>query len=163
MTSAIYPGTFDPITYGHLDLIERSLKIFGHLLVAVGHNPEKTPMFSAEDRVEMIKQVTSDYTQVEVTKYSGLLVDFAEERQVFSVVRSLRTTTEYEVELSMAVANRQLNPNLEVVFLTPSLEYTYLNSTTVREIAQFGGDITPFVPPFIAENLRKRFTEAKGG
>jgi pantetheine-phosphate adenylyltransferase len=163
MTSAIYPGTFDPITYGHLDLIERSLKIFSHLVVAVGHNPEKTPLFSTEDRVDMIRQATSDYAKVEVTQYSGLLVDFAEERQIFSVVRSLRTTTEYEVELSMAVANRQLNPNLEVVFLTPSLEYTYLSSTIVREIAQFGGDITPFVPPLIAKKLRDRFNKEAGG
>jgi len=157
MNPAIYPGTFDPITFGHLDLITRSLKIFDHIIVAVGHNPEKTPLFSVEERVDMIQQATADNDHVEVTQYSGLLVDFAEEQQVFCVVRSLRTTTEYEVELSMAVANRQLNPKLEVVFLTPSLEYTYLSSTTVREIAQFGGDITSFVPPLIAQRLHAKF------
>ena len=157
MTAAIYPGTFDPVTFGHLDLIERTAKICSRLIVAVGLNPEKRPLFSSEERVHMIQEVSSKCPNVEVTKYSGLLVDFARESGVFTVVRSLRTTTEYELEIAMAVANRQMEPRLEVVFLMPSLEYAYLNSTLVREIARFGGDVTAFVPPAVEKRLKAKF------
>lgn len=157
MNSAIYPGTFDPITYGHLDLIERVIKIFDRVVVAVGHNPEKKPLFSVEERVGMIREVTAQYDRVEVTRYDGLLVDFARQRRIYTVVRSLRSTTEFELELSTAFANRELVPEFEAVFLTPSLEYNYLSSTIVRQIAQFGGDLSPFVPPPVAEKLQAKF------
>ncbi len=157
MTAAIYPGTFDPVTYGHLDLIERTAKICSRLVVAVGLNPEKHPLFSPDERVHMIQEVSSHCPNVEVTKYSGLLVDFARRTGVFTVVRSLRTTTEYELEISMAVANRQMEPRLEVLFLMPSLDYAYLNSTLVREIARFGGDVTAFVPPAVENRLKAKF------
>lgn len=157
MNSAIHPGTFDPITFGHLDLIERALKIFDHLIVAVGQNPQKSPIFTVEERVDMIREVTREHPGVEVTHYNGLTVQFAKERQVFTVVRSLRTVSEYEIELALAMANRQQNPNLEHVYLMPSIEYTYLSSTIVREVAQFGGDLSPFVPPIIADRLRAKF------
>ncbi len=157
MTAAIYPGTFDPVTFGHLDLIERTAKICSRLIVAVGLNPEKRPLFSPDERVHLIQEVSSKFPNVEVTKYSGLLVDFARNRGVFTVVRSLRTTTEYELEIAMAVANRQMEPRLEVVFLMPSLEYAYLNSTLVREIARFGGDVTAFVPPAVEKRLKAKF------
>ncbi|MDE2889624.1 MAG: pantetheine-phosphate adenylyltransferase [Gemmatimonadota bacterium] len=157
MTAAIYPGTFDPVTFGHLDLIERTAKICSRLIVAVGLNPEKRPLFSPDERVHMIQEVSSKFPNVEVTKYSGLLVDFARKSGVFTVVRSLRTTTEYELEIAMSVANRQMEPRLEVVFLMPSLEYAYLNSTLVREIARFGGDVTAFVPPSVEKRLKAKF------
>ncbi len=157
MTAAIYPGTFDPVTFGHLDLIERTARICNRLIVAVGLNPEKRPLFSPDERVHMIQEVSSKCPNVEVTKYGGLLVDFARKSGVFTVVRSLRTTTEYELEIAMAVANRQMEPRLEVVFLMPSLEYAYLNSTLVREIARFGGDVTAFVPPAVEKRLKAKF------
>lgn len=157
MTAAIYPGTFDPVTFGHLDLIERTARMCSRLIVAVGLNPEKRPLFSPDERVHMIQEVSSKCPNVEVTKYGGLLVDFARKSGVFTVVRSLRTTTEYELEIAMAVANRQMEPRLEVVFLMPRLEYAYLNSTLVREIARFGGDVTAFVPPAVEKRLKAKF------
>jgi pantetheine-phosphate adenylyltransferase len=156
MKDAIYPGTFDPITYGHLDMVTRATRIFDRLVVAVGHNPKKHPVFTVDERVDMIRTATADNPRVEVTQYDGLLVQFARERGINTVVRSLRTVTEFELELSTAVANRQLYPDLEIAFLMPSLEYTYLSSTIVRELAEFGGDISSFVPAFVAEQLRDR-------
>lgn len=158
MTAAIYPGTFDPVTYGHLDLIERTARHCSRLIVAVGLNPEKQPLFSPDERVRMIREVSSHCPNVEVTKYSGLLVDFARKHGVFTVVRSLRTTTEYELEIAMAVANRRMEPRLEVLFLMPSLDYAYLNSTLVREIARFDGDVTAFVPPAVEIRLKEKFS-----
>ncbi len=159
MRSALYPGTFDPITYGHLDLIERALKIFDSLIVAVGKNPQKKPLFSLQERVDMIHEVTRPYPHVEVTQFGGLLVQYARECGIYTVIRSLRTTTEYEVELTQAVANRQLDPRFEGVYLMPSVEYTYLSSSIVREIATFGGDLTRFVPPEVAERLLGKFPQ----
>lgn len=157
MTAAIYPGTFDPVTFGHLDLIERTAKICSRLVVAVGLNPEKRPLFSPDERVQMIREISSHCPNVEVARYSGLLVDFARKSGVFTVVRSLRTTTEYELEIAMAVANRRMEPRLEVLFLMPSQEFAYLNSTLVREIARFGGDVTAFVPPAVEKRLKAKF------
>ena len=158
MSTAIYPGTFDPITYGHLDLVQRAIKFFDHLVVAVGHNPhKKPPLFSVEERLDMIRHAVRGYPQVEVDVFTGLLVDHALQRGVHTVIRSLRTTTEFEAELAQAEANRQLNPKLETVFLMPSAEFNYLSSTIVREIAQFRGNLTAFVPPHVEERLRVKF------
>jgi pantetheine-phosphate adenylyltransferase len=159
MSQAIYPGTFDPITCGHLDLIDRASRVFDHLVVAVGVNPQKHPLFSAQERVEMIRHVTAGYPHVEVAAFTGLTVHFAQKTGIYTIIRSLRTTTEFELELATALSNRQLEERLETVFLAPGLQYTHLSSTVVREIAQFGGDLTQFVPPFVAEKLRQRFTD----
>jgi len=161
MSTAIYPGTFDPITYGHLDLVQRAIKFFDHLVVAVGHNPHKNPpLFSVEERVDMIRHVVGTYPQVEVDIFTGLLADHALQHGVHTIIRSLRTTTEFEAELAQAEANRQLNPDLETVFLMPSAEFNYLSSTIVREIAQFRGNLTAFVPPHVEEKLRVKFPMA---
>jgi pantetheine-phosphate adenylyltransferase len=157
MTKAIYPGTFDPITCGHLDLIGRASRIFDRLIVAVGINPQKHPLFSAEERVEMIRSVTAEHPHVEVAAFTGLTVHFAQKSEIYTIIRSLRTTTEFELELATALSNRQLDERLETVFLAPGLQYTHLSSTVVREIAQFGGDLTQFVPPLVADKLRRRF------
>ncbi len=157
VSKLLYPGTFDPITYGHLDLIKRAIRIFDRLIVAVGHNPQKKPLFAPDERVDMVRDVTRDYPQVEVIQFRGLLVHCAEKMGVYTIVRSLRSTMEYELELPMAVANRQLDSRFESIYMMPSVEYTYLNSTIVREIAEFGGDLTPFVSPQVAGKLRAKF------
>lgn len=157
MSQVIYPGTFDPITYGHLDLIERAVRIFNHLVIAVGINPQKRPLFSVDERVDMIRELTRSYPGVEITRSTGLTVHYAQQRGIYTIIRSLRSATEYELELATAVANRQQDPRVETVYLMPSEKYTYLSSTIVREIAQFGGDLTPFVPPLVAEKLQARF------
>ena len=163
MSTAIYPGTFDPITYGHLDLIQRAIKFFDNLIVAVGHNPHKSPpLFSVDERIEMIRYAVRPYPQVEVAVFTGLLVDYARQRHVHTVIRSLRTTTEFEVELAQAEANRQLDPKFETIFLMPSVEFNYLSSTLVREIAQFGGDLSAFVPPHVERALRIKFPSQTG-
>ncbi len=157
MTTALYPGTFDPITFGHLDIIQRASRIFDTVVVAVGINPQKKPLFSADDRVEMIREATPDDPDLEIAQFTGLTVQFAQRRSIHTIVRSLRSTTEFELELATALANRQLEPRIETVYFTPSVEYTYLSSTVVREIAQFGGDLAPFVPQPIAERLRAKY------
>ena len=157
MGAAIYPGTFDPITYGHLDLIDRAVKVFDHLVVVVGVNPQKKPLFPAEERVEMIREVTRCYPEVEISQSIGLMVHYCQQRGIYTIVRSLRSSTEYELELAIAVANRQQDPRVETLYLMPSVKYTFLSSTIVREIAQFGGDLTSYVPPVIEERLRSRF------
>ena len=163
MSAAIYPGTFDPITLGHLDLIQRATKFFDHLVVAVGLNPHKRPpLFSVEERLEMIRETVAPLGHFEVAVFTGLLADYARDRGIHTVVRSLRTTTEFEVELAQAAANRQLNPRFETIFLMPSVEYNYLSSTIVREIAQFGGNLDAFVPACVAERLRQKFPDAGG-
>ncbi len=157
---AIYPGSFDPPTYGHLDLIERALRIFDRLIVAVAHNTAKAELFPVEERVEMLKGLTKDMPQVEVCSFTGLTVAYARNRQVRAVVRGLRAISDFEFELSMAITNQKLNPDIDTVCLMPSEPYLFLSSRVVREIAQFGGDLTPFVPPQVAERLRAKFHSA---
>jgi pantetheine-phosphate adenylyltransferase len=156
MSTALYPGTFDPFTLGHLDLVARSLKIFDRIIVAVGVNPHKRPLFTAEERVAMIQVATAGLQGVEVDHYSGLTVHYAEMRGIYTIIRSLRTTGEYEVELASVHANRLLDPRVEHVYLMPSPEFVYLSSTVVREIAQFGGDPSPFLPEGVADALIRK-------
>lgn len=151
MKKAIYPGSFDPITYGHIDIIKRAADIFDELIVSVLNNKGKTPLFSVDERVNIIKEVTKDLPNVTVESYDGLLVDCCKKNNAKVIIRGLRAITDFEFELQLAQTNRKLNREVDTFFLTTSLEYAYLSSSTVKEVASFGGDISKFVPGFIEE------------
>ncbi|MBO5241207.1 MAG: pantetheine-phosphate adenylyltransferase [Lachnospiraceae bacterium] len=151
MSKAIYPGSFDPMTCGHLDVIRRSASIFDELTVSVLNNVNKSALFSVEERVNILKEATKDLPNVKVESFSGLLIDYAKEKKIHVVVRGLRAITDFEYELQIAQTNRKLSGDvLDTMFLTTSLEYAYLSSSTVKEIASFGGDISECVPKFVA-------------
>ena len=158
MKSAIYPGSFDPVTYGHLDVIKRAAKIFDELTVSVLNNKLKTPLFSVEERVKILQEVVRDIPNVKVESFSGLLVDYASSRNVHVVIRGLRAITDFEYELQNAQTNVKLSKGtLDTVFLTTSLEYAYLSSSSVKEIASFNGDVSMCVPDFVAELMYKKY------
>lgn len=158
MKAAIYPGSFDPVTYGHLDVIRRAAEIFDELTVSVLNNKLKTPLFSVEERVKILQEAVKDIPNVKVESFSGLLVDYAKSRNVHVVIRGLRAITDFEYELQNAQTNAKLsNGALDTVFLTTSLEYAYLSSSSVKEIASFNGDISMCVPDFVAELVRQKF------
>jgi pantetheine-phosphate adenylyltransferase len=153
---AIYPGSFDPVTNGHLDLIERGEKMFDLVIVAVLKNTEKQPLFSVDERVEMLREVTKQWPGVEVDVFEGLLVDYARSRGAGVILRGIRAVSDYEYELQMALMNRKLEPRLETVFMLPGLSYSYLSSKLVREIAQLGASLKGLVPPIVEERLRAK-------
>ncbi|QSX30202.1 pantetheine-phosphate adenylyltransferase [Shewanella cyperi] len=152
-THAIYPGTFDPVTNGHADLIHRAASLFGKLTIGVAANPSKQPAFSLEKRVELIRLITADLDNVEVVGFTGLLVNFAKEQQASVLVRGLRAVSDFEYEFQLANMNRRLSPELESVFLTPAEENSFISSTLVKEVALHGGDVSQFVHPAVAEAL----------
>lgn len=163
MKKAIYPGSFDPVTFGHLDVIHRASTMFDELVVSVLNNKAKTPLFSAEERVKMLQEVTKDISNIKITSFSGLLIDYAKEIDVHIAIRGLRAITDFEYELQIAQTNRKLSGGeLDTVFLTTSLEYAYLSSSSVKEIASFGGDVSQCVPPFVMEKIYKRYCEING-
>ena len=153
---AIYPGTFDPPTNGHLDLIYRGAKIFDELVVAILRNRDKVPLFCVEERLEMLRECTRQWDNVRVESFSGLLVDYARECGAQAVLRGIRAVSDYEYELQMAWMNRKLDPSLETVFMTPAGAYSYLSSRLVREIASLGGDLGDLIPASVAARLRAR-------
>ena len=153
---AIYPGSFDPVTNGHLDLIERGQKMFDRLIVAVLKNTEKEPMFSVPERVEMLREVTRHWESVEIDVFEGLLVDYARKRGAAVILRGIRAVSDYEYELQMALMNRKLEPRLETVFMMPGETYSYLSAKVVREIAHFGGPLAGLVPPTVEQRLRAK-------
>jgi pantetheine-phosphate adenylyltransferase len=153
--SAVYPGTFDPITNGHQDLVRRAASVFERVIVAIASNPNKAPMFPLEQRVELARAVLSDIPGVEVMGYKGLTVDFAREQGVQVVVRGLRAMSDFEFEFQLANMSRHLSRDLETVFLTPQEQFTFISSTLVREIAILGGDVKEFVHPLVAAELKK--------
>lgn len=157
MAVAVYPGSFDPVTLGHQDIIERSSKIMDRVIVGVLKNNSKSPLFSVEERVNMLKEVTKEIPNVKIDSFSGLLVDYARSLNANIVVRGLRAITDFEYELQFAQTNRKLAPKIDTIFLFTSLEYAYLSSTTVKEVASFGGDILEFVPPAIATQIYKKY------
>jgi pantetheine-phosphate adenylyltransferase len=153
---AIYPGSFDPVTNGHLDLIERGQKMFDRLIVAVLKNTEKEPMFSVPERVEMLREVTRHWESVEIDVFEGLLVDYARKRDAAVILRGIRAVSDYEYELQMALMNRKLEPRLETVFMMPGETYSYLSAKVVREIAHFGGPLAGLVPPTVEQRLKAK-------
>jgi pantetheine-phosphate adenylyltransferase len=156
MEKAIYPGTFDPITRGHEDLVRRASGLFDKVVVAVADSRSKAPFFTQDERVRMVRQVLVDYPNVEVMSFSGLLMEFAQQQQARVILRGLRAVSDFEFEFQMAGMNRSLYPGVETLFLTPSEQYMFVSATIVREIALLGGSVEKFVHPFIAEQLRMR-------
>ncbi len=159
MTKAIYPGTFDPCTYGHLDIIKRSADLFDEITVGVLRNSAKTPLFSTEERVKILKEVTKEIPNVYIEAFDGLTVEFARKRDAKVIVRGLRAVTDFEYELQMAQTNRVLASDIDTMFLTTSLEYAYLSSTIVKEVAERHVDLTKFVPSYVEGLLKEKFGE----
>jgi len=152
---AVYPGSFDPITNGHVDIIFRGLKVFDRIVVAVLSNPKKTPLFSIEERVEMIRTIFASDERVEVTAFRGLLIDFAKSQKANVVIRGLRAVSDFEYEFQMALMNRKLNPDIETFFMMPSLSYTFLSSNLVKEVSMLGGCLEGLVPEEVEKRLKK--------
>ena len=156
MRRAIYPGSFDPITNGHLDVLQRAAGIFDNLIIAVARDNAKQSLFSVEERVELIRNATADIEGIEVMPFDGLLVNFARQHNAIALVRGLRAVSDFEFEFQLALMNRRLEPNLETLFLMPREEYTYISSRLVKEICRLGGHIEQFVPPNVADALRSK-------
>jgi pantetheine-phosphate adenylyltransferase len=156
---AIYPGSFDPVTNGHLDVIDRARKLFDEVIVAVAHNDQKHPLFSLEERIELLRATVDGTRNVEIAPMKGLLVNFAIAREATAVIRGLRAISDFEFEFQMALMNRKLESSVETIFLMPKEEYTYLSSRIVKEIARLGGDVTGFVPAPVVKALAKKMTK----
>lgn len=156
--TAIYPGTFDPITNGHLDLIARATRIYDKVIVAIAVNRDKAPLLSLDERVDLVKQVTGEYTNVEVTGFDTLLVECAKKHGANVILRGLRAVSDFEYEFQLAGMNRRLSPDLETMFLTPAEQYEFISSSMIREIAKLGGDVSSFVPDVVRQKLTEKFS-----
>lgn len=161
MKTAIYPGTFDPITYGHLDVIERAAGLFDNVIVTLAVHSQKSPLFSTEERKDLIERATAQIPRVTVETCHGLLVEFAQSRNAVALIRGLRAVSDFDYEFQIALANRVLAPKISTVFLMPGEHYTYLNSSIVREVARLGGSVESFVPPHVVEALKSKFGVAR--
>ena len=161
MKIGVYPGTFDPVTHGHTDIITRSLRVFDKVVVAVAPNPAKHPLFDLTERLDMVKLVMKSLGQVEVTSFDGLLVDYVERAGAHAIIRGLRAISDFEHEFQMALINRKLARNVETVFLMPSEEYSYLSSTIIKDVAHHGGSLTEFLHPEVARRLQERIRSLK--
>ena len=162
MRTAVYPGSFDPLTNGHLDIIRRGTRLFDRLLVAILENEGKSPLFSVAERKELIARCVAGIPRVEVHSFSGLLVDFMKRFDATAVVRGIRAVSDYEYELQMALMNRELSPDVETIFMLPAVEYTYVSSRLVKEVFRLGGDVARLVPPAVLESLKARLPVATG-
>jgi len=153
---AIYPGSFDPVTYGHIDLIKRAQEIFSEVIVAVAHNPHKKPLFSVKERVRMLKVATAGMKGVEISDFNGLVVDYARKQKIKVLIRGVRMISDFEYEFQMALTNRKIAPDIETIFLMPHESYSYLSSRLLKEAASLGADLSSFVPDFIETALKKK-------
>ena len=160
MKRAIYPGSFDPVTFGHLDVIKRALKLFDEVIVAVAFNDQKQGLFTVDERVALLELATREMANVRVAQFSGLLVNFAREQQAAALIRGLRAISDFEFEFQMALMNRKLEKSIETLFLMPKEEYTYLSSRIVKEIARLGGDVTSFVPTNVQKALKAKLSKS---
>jgi pantetheine-phosphate adenylyltransferase len=159
MRHCIYPGTFDPLTYGHLDVLERATKLFDRVTVAVSDNPTKGPFFTAAQRLAMLQPNIARFSNVVVTKFDNLLVEFARQQGACAIIRGLRAISDFEFEFNMALMNRHLQPGVETIFVMPNEEFSYTSSTLVKQVAKYGGDVSHFVPPNVAAALRETFAQ----
>ena len=158
---AVYPGSFDPVTYGHIDLIKRALEIFSEVTVAVAHNPRKGPLFSVAERVAMLKKATKDLDGVKVVDFDGLVIDYATRQKAKVLIRGLRMISDFEYEFQMALTNRKLAPHIETIFLMPQESYSYLSSKLLKEAASLGADMSAFVPDFVEKALKKKLAKSR--
>ena len=156
MKVAVYPGTFDPVTNGHIDIIKRASRIFDKLIVLVALHRGKDTMFTKEERVEMLKKSVEEMRNVDVDFYEGLIAEYVKDKRILAVIRGMRAVSDFEYEFQMALMNRHLNPEIEIIYLFPDEKYTYLSSSIVKEVASFGGDISTFVPPHVEKMLIKK-------
>lgn len=154
---ALYPGTFDPITLGHLDIMQRSVEIFDQVIVGVARNQHKSPLFTVDERIDMLNEATHELAQIEIAHFDGLVINFARQYGADVILRGLRAVSDFEYELQMALTNRKLANDIETVFLMPNAQYSFLSSSVVKEIARLGGDVTCFVPQFVEQRLQKKF------
>ena len=162
MRRVIYPGSFDPITNGHLDVINRAATLFDEVVVAIAFNEQKQGLFSAEERLALLREVSCTLPNIRIAQFDGLLMDFARAQEATAVVRGLRAVSDFEFEFQMALMNRKLEPQIETIFLMPAEKYTYLSSRIVKEIARLGGDVSAFVPVSVTKALREKFAALKG-
>ena len=162
MRHCIYPGTFDPITFGHLDVLERASRLFDRVTVAIAHNPGKGPLFTPERRLELIRSVSGHLPNVDATVFDGLLVEFARAQGAIAVIRGIRALSDFEFEFNMALMNRHLEPELETIFVMPRETYSYTSSHLVKQVAKLGGDVSHFVPPQVSAALREAFGTGTG-
>lgn len=158
---AIYPGSFDPITYGHIDLIKRAQEIFSEVIVAVAHNPQKKPLFSVKERVQMLKQATSDLGGIVIDDFDDLVINYARRQKASILIRGLRMISDFEYEFQMALTNRKLAPDIETIFLMPQESFSYLSSKLLKEAASLGADLSAFVPDFVEKALKKKLSKAR--
>ena len=159
MVTAVYPGSFDPVTRGHLDLVERSLRLFDSITVAVAENSSKQPVFTLEERLEILRAVLPKTPRIQVSAFRGLVVDFCRVHGFSAILRGLRTVADFEYEFSMALTNRHLNPDVETIFVMPSEQYSYVSSSLIKDVVRHGGDVSKFLPPIVETRLRARLLE----
>lgn len=157
MTKAIYPGSFDPVTYGHLDIIQRASKVVDELIIGVLVNQKKQPLFTMEERMELLRETTKDYKNVIVQTFEGLTIDFARRNEAKLIIRGLRAVTDFESEMQIAQTNHSIEPEIDTMFFTTSLEYAFLSSTIAKEVAYYGSDVSKLVPPIVAEAFQKKY------
>ena len=158
MVKAVYPGSFDPVTFGHLDIIKRAVKVVDELVIGILINSKKTPLFSLEERLELLKQVTKEYPNVRVETFDGMTVEFAKKNDAHLIIRGLRAVTDFETEMQLSQINHSIDPSIDTMFFTTSLEYAFLSSTLVKEVASYGADTTAYVPKEVAQALRDKFS-----